>query len=549
MSELRRYLGHFRPHAGVVLLGAGLLSVAALVPAATVVLLQQTVDAVLVGGRPELLAPICLGFALLALLRAGVVLVRTRLTKGVAWQVSSDLRRRLHRHFLALDDESPVGSRLAALLSEVDELQYGVSALVTALRNPLSLVGLATTAVWMAPRLAPWALLLLPPVVLTARWSGRRVSRAAHRSRTARASLSALAADQLAARQLVEAQDAVDEESRRFGALDRADRDARVALEVERILPSAATAAVVGLAGAVLLWVGAGEVLAGRMEPGALLGFAVALGLMHRPLGGLAEVWALWQRSLAALERVHGVLERPLPADPADARALPDGPLELTVEGLHADHGGPPVLRGVDLALRPGEIVALVGPSGAGKSTLLAVLADQLAPRSGNLALGGHPRSEARRADWRQAVALVSQRNQLLDRTLAENLRLGRPDAPDAALHDALARAGCTFVAQLERGLDTRVGEHGTRLSGGERQRLCLARALLGAPRVLLLDEATNQIDPEAEQAILGALRAHAADVAVLLVAHDRATAALADRVLVLEDGRITPGAADRVVA
>ncbi len=548
---LRRYLAHFRPHASMLALATVLLALSSALPASTVLLLQHTVDEVIASGDRSALPWVCLGFVAIAAARAGAIVIRTWLTKRVGWQVASELRRRLHGQLLRLDPGSPVGSRLSALTHEVDEVQYGVSAIVTAIRNPLTLLSLGLSAGWMAPQLAPWALLLVPLVAWTAARTGTRVHRSASDSRAARAELTGLAGDQLLAADAIAAVNGAAAEEARFAVADDRDRRARVHLEVERTVPSAATQVVVACAGGVLLWLGAGRVLSGELQPGQFLGFAVALGLMHRPLSGLSEVWSLLQRSLAALERVYGVLDLPLPVEPTHPVAVPEGRSALVVRGVHARYGeGDQVLSGVSLTVAPGEIVALTGVSGAGKSTLLDVIRGVIPPTAGEVLLGGVDLATVLRADRARAIGWVSQDNRLLNRTVAENVRLGR-EASDHAVREALRKSGATFVDRLPEGIESQVGERGQLLSGGERQRLCIARALLHDPPVLLLDEATNQLDPEVERTIVATLRREVSDCAILLIAHDAATAELADRAIALDGGRIRAEltAGPRVVA
>jgi len=542
MSELRRYLSYFAVDTPKLLVAAGLLSLSALIPGATVLLLERAIDGALLEARSSLLLPLCLAFAGLYLLRGVLLVARTRLTKGLAWTLTAALRRDLLGHYLLLPDDRQelVGERIAALTHEVDELQYGVSALVTAIRNPLTLLGLLGTAVVLAPGLAAWAALLVVPVVLAGAWGGRRLRARGRAQRARRAALIGRVGELLGAVDLIQQSGAAEQEVRSFAAINDADRLARLRMEVDRVLPSAITQAIAALGAAVLLFVGGQQVLEGRLQPGELIGFVVALGLMARPLGGLTEVWSLLQRSLAALERVHATLDLPVVADPASPLALPDGPLVLQFEDVWARWGERWVLQGVSLTVRPGETVALVGASGVGKSTLLAVARGRLRPERGRVAVSGVDLWRLTAADRRRAVAVVAQRDVLLARTIGENVSLGRPAATAAEVLEALERAGCDFIQDLPLGVETPTGEQGDWLSGGQRQRICLARALLGAPQILLLDEATNQVDAVAEQTIVGDLRRAAPDRAVLMVAHDPATVARADRVAQLDEaGRL----------
>jgi ABC-type multidrug transport system fused ATPase/permease subunit len=542
MSELRRYLRHFAPSWPALVVAAVLMSVAAAVPGAAVVLLERTLDLGLTD-RPDLLPWLAAGFALLYLVSGAVRVARTRITKGIAWRVATELRCTLHQRYLALSpaQQRGTGARLASLTFEVDELQYGVSALVTAFRNPLTLAVLAVTAWSMAPSLAPWALLLVPAVAIPMVWGGRRLRRRATDAREARSTLAGLAQQQLAGLRTVQTFAAEDGEAARFSAAAGEDRRTRVRMEVERVLPSATVQLVAACAVALLLWAGGRQVLAGELDAGRLVGFAVALGLMGRPLGGLSEVWSLLQRSLASLERVYAALEAvPEVSAPLDPLPLPAGPHEVVWDQVTVDYGEGPVVRDLHLRVRAGELLALVGPSGAGKSTLLSLVGRHRDPEGGVVRVGEVDVRRLPLAALRRTVAVVPQEGFLFSRTIAENIALGRPDAPPADIEEAGRRAGADdFVRALPGGYDTALDELGQRLSGGERQRLCLARALLMEAPILLLDEATSQVDAETTHAFLEALERRAVGQTVVMVAHDLAAARSANRIAVLDGGRV----------
>jgi ABC-type multidrug transport system fused ATPase/permease subunit len=243
-------------------------------------------------------------------------------------------------------------------------------------------------------------------------------------------------------------------------------------------------------------------------------------------------------RAVVANDRVEGVLAAPVRAAPAAPVALPDGPLEVVLDDVRFSYEGEVVLDGVSTRVRPGEVIALVGSTGAGKTTLCSLLVHLFDPTSGEVRLGGAPLHDVDPEALRRATALVFQESFLFADTVRENLAMG-DDVTEADIWATLeiARAR-TFVERLPQGLDEVIGERGVTLSGGQRQRIALARALLRRPRVLLLDDATSAVDATVERAILDGLRGSVA-ATTIVVAHRVSTIALADRVLLLDGGRI----------
>jgi len=544
-TGVARWARRLEPHAAPLAAATVLAALTAAVPGVTVWLLQGAAVAVGEGDVPGAGRRVA---GLVALSAVAVVLrtVRTALTKGAAWRVAEALRVQLHRRWLAEGPgQEAVGDRVSALSQEVDQVQYGVSGAVTLLRDPLTLIGLGVGAMWAAPAVAPFALLLALPVALVALVGGRSVARGAEAMREARAQLLATATEQLAGWEVIDLFGAHRREADRFAAAAATDRGARVHLDVVRGLPAAVTQ-VVGVACAGLLLVGGAVAVAdGRQAPEGLVALTAAVALALRPLARLSEGWSLLRRADAALARVEAALSAPEPRY-ADGAADMDGgverpgptpqPVTLARAEVWADERR--VVGPVDLQVEAGQLVALVGTTGAGKTTLLRLVAGRLAPTGGQVLVGGRAPARMAPEDRSALAATVPQDGFLFARTVADNLRLGAPEAADDRLLEALEQASARFVTEGE-GLTRALGVAGAPLSGGERQRLAVARALAVQAPVLLLDEPTNQVDAGTEAAILAALQQLRGRHTVLVASHDRAVVEAADRVVVLADGRV----------
>lgn len=514
--RLSRYLELLRPHRAALLVAAALLAIGGVLPGVAVWLLQDGLRRL---DDPSALAGVAGASVVVVAAWALAQVARASITRRVAGEVASDLRARVWTRWIAQD--GGMGQGLSAVLDEVDQVQYGVSALVTAVRNPIALLALVGSAFALAPALAALATVLFAGVAALGAWASRRVKGATADARQARAALAGLAAEQLANADVLRAHGAEPDELRRFRALDDEDRRARLRLEQVRVAPASAVEVAAALAVGLVMVAGSAAVSRGWLDGPALLATVAALLLANRPLSGLTEVQALLARSLSALERVDALLAA-APAPPG--LPLPAGPLSLAWDGVAVARGGRIVVDGATLRVDPGEVVALVGPSGAGKTTLLRAGLGALPLARGSATVGGIP---AHAADLRGVVGVVPQEIGLFARTVAENVALGHREPDRARVERALAAAGFPHV-DPERVL----ADRGAGLSGGERQRLCLARALYGDARVLVLDEPTAQLDAATAAAFAETLRALAPGRAIVVATHDREVWSRATRVV-----------------
>ena len=324
--------------------------------------------------------------------------------------------------------------------------------------------------------------------------------------------------------------------------------DDAFSVSIQRIRQRAVLVAIVMLlvfgAVAAMLWVGGQDVLQGRTSAGELAAFIFYAFIVAGSVGAISEVLSELQRAAGATERLIELLESPSEiVEPPEPMGLPEGEVSLQLENVAFSYPLRPertVIEDVSFTIQPGEMVALVGPSGAGKSTLFDLIQRFYDPTRGRLCMCGQDIRELSLAAVRGAVGFVPQDPVLFAGTLRENLRYANAGADDEEIYSALQLAHAVdFVDALPEGLDTRIGEDGVGLSGGQRQRLAIARALLSNPAILLLDEATSALDAESENHIRLSIDGLKGRMTIMVIAHRLSTVRQADRILVLESGRV----------
>jgi ATP-binding cassette subfamily B protein len=396
-----------------------------------------------------------------------------------------------------------------------------------------------------SPRLASFALLGIPVAVLPIILGSRRLGKASRASQDRVADANTLASETLGAVRTVQAHAREPYERGRFGAaVDIAVETARKRIRAQAGVTAAAITLVFG-AIVLMLWTGAHDVIANRMSAGTLGQFVFYALFVGGSVGALAEVWNDLQRSAGGMGRISELLQETsdiLP--PSRPRALPI-PLHGDVRFDNVVFHYPsrpdlPALDGFDLEVRPGETVALVGPSGAGKSTVFSMLLRFHDAQSGSIRIDGVDLRELDPADLREHIALVPQQPTIFAASAADNIRYGKLDATDAQLQAAAEAAEADdFIRELPQGFASELGERGARLSGGQQQRIAIARALLKDAPILLLDEATSALDAQSERAVQNALERLMEGRTTLVIAHRLATVLKADRIVVMDRGRI----------
>jgi ATP-binding cassette subfamily B protein len=546
VSVLLPYVARYRWRA---LAALAVLFLAALATLAVPLAIRRMIDVGFSGSDAAFVDRSFLALIALAGLLAFASAGRYYLVVTLGERIVADLRGDLFAHLMRLSpaffDTARSGEIVSRLTADTTQIKAAVgSSLSIALRNLVLFIGAATMMVVTSPRLSGLILVVIPIIVLPIVAFGRKVRQASRAAQDRLAGASAFAAEAVSGVRTVQAFTLERGAAGRFAALvEQAFAAARRATLSRALLTAFAIFLVFGSVVAVLWW-GAHAVLAGEMTAGTLGQFVLYAVFAAGALGELSQMWGELSLAAGATERIAELLAtKPRIAAPASPATLPQPACgAIAFEGVHFSYGesGLPVLRGVDLPVRPGERVAIVGPSGAGKSTLFALLLRYYDPTAGTVRLDG---VDVRRADpleVRKRIAVVPQDPAIFALTADENIRVGNWDADADAVREAARTAHADeFLSALPHGYQTPIGERGVTLSGGQRQRVAIARAILKRAPVLLLDEATSALDAESELAVQAALETLMRGRTTLVIAHRLATIKSADRIVVMDQGRI----------
>lgn len=472
---------------------------------------------------------------------------------NVSWlgeRVTADIRRRVFDHLLSLPpawfEAGRTGEVISRLTSDTTQIENVVgSSLSIALRNALLLVGglvmLFTTSIKLTLLTLAGVPLVVTPIVVF----GRKVRKLARESQDRVAELGNRIDETIHEIRIVQAYGHEDADRQDFGRrVEDSFATARQRVASRAKLVAAVLLLVFG-AIAFILWVGGHDVLAGRLSAGELSAFVFYAAIVAGSIGALSEVWGELQRAAGATERLMEILATtPAIQAPANPRPFPTPARgAIAIDGVrfhYPSRPDTPALDDFSLAVQPGETVALVGPSGSGKSTVFQLLLRFYDPAAGQLCIDGVPLAEADPLALRRHIALVSQEAVIFAASVADNVRYARPDARFDEVQAACRAAFADeFIAGLPQGYDTDLGERGVRLSGGQRQRIAIARAILADRPLLLLDEATSALDAESERMVQQALDGLMRQRTTVVIAHRLATVQKADRIVVMDGGRI----------
>jgi subfamily B ATP-binding cassette protein MsbA len=512
-------------------------------------LMKPLLDGGFGGGSEPLLPP-----AVFALALVGIFVVRGMLTFAssylLAWvanRVVLDLRAEMFARLVRLParffDDNSSGMVLSKVAYDVTNVTGAATGVLTVMvKDSIVVVGLLGWLLWLDWKLTLIALAVGPPIVLFVRLLSTRLRRMSRESQQATGELVHVLEETIECHKVVKVFGGQDYEARRFAHANQKLRGFNMRYTVPASLTTPVTHMLAATALAIIVYIAMGEAAASKVSVGAFASFITAMLMLLAPLKRLTEVNAPLQRGLAAAESVFGLIDTPVEEDKGTVQ-LPRARGDIAFENVRFTYSGrsQPALDGVSLRVSPGQTVALVGGSGGGKTTLANLLPRFYAPNEGRIVLDGHDLQSLTLESLRANLALVSQDVVLFNDSIRANIAYGRMGAASDAEVSAAAQAAhaMEFIGETPQGMQTLIGENGMRLSGGQRQRLAIARALLKNAPVLILDEATSALDSESERLVQAALETLMQGRTTIVIAHRLSTIERADRILVLERGRV----------
>ena len=568
-GTLRRILGYASPYRVLVIGFLITLVLDAVLVVAQPLLFRRIIDQGVTPGNSQVVTTTAILIALLAIVDSLLTLLgrwySSRIGEGLIYDLRTQVYDHVQRMPVAFFTRAQTGALVSRLNSDVIGAQQAfTSTLSGVVGNAISLVAVVVAMMWLSWQITLASLVLLPVFLIPARYFGRTLQSITREQMQLNADMSTQMTERfnVAGALLVKLFGRPDEEAEAFSGRSGRVRDIGIRIAMMNRIFFTALTLVAALATALVYGVGGNLAIAGTITVGTLLALAALLGRLYGPLTALANVRVDVMTALVSFERVFEILDlEPMVKDADDAVAIPTGPTTIefdhvrfrypsadevslaSLESVARQDASPvrdDVLRDIAFTARPGEMVALVGPSGAGKTTITALVSRLYDVSDGSIRINGVDVRRATQQSLHDLVGVVTQDAHMFHDTIRANLLYARPDATDDELHAALRDAQVlTLVENLPDGLDTVVGDRGYRLSGGEKQRMAIARLLLKAPDVVVLDEATAHLDSESEVAVQQALATALEGRTSLVIAHRLSTIREADTILVVEDGRI----------
>ena len=547
MKDFSKVLRYAKPYRKGILFAFLCLAVTSLITLYLPLLVRNMINVVVVEKNAAALNNLTFDIIAVIALQMVFGIIQGYILGFVGNRMTADFRMELFNHIQSLSlrffQERRVGEIISRMSNDISVIQKAlVSIPVAVLRQAILLVGGLVIIFVLNWKLTGLILLVLPPLMLFARIFGKRLRTFAGQVQDQLARATVVLEEVISSIKVVKSYNREEYEQKRFEEGIESAFDT----EVKKVKISAFFGPFVlfltFLVSALLIWYGGRQVMTGTTTPGELAAFFLYAIIIAGPIGTFVRLYTQIQEALGAIRRVYEILDtKPLIVDPENPVVFDQ--VQGGIEFDHVSFGynkDIPVLKDVSLQVRPGEQVALVGPSGAGKSTVIQLVHRFFDVDSGTIRVDGHDIRDTELKTFLNHVALVPQETLLFGGTIRENILYGKLDATDEELDQAARFANAyDFIKALDQGYDTVVGEKGVKLSGGERQRIAIARALLKNPKILILDEATSSLDNQSEMLIQDALENLMQDRTTLIIAHRLSTVHNADRIIVLDKGRV----------
>ena len=541
-----RLLGYSRPYSWRIVLSLIFSLVVAGSDVAYINLIEPLVDKIIAGGNRDLVYLVPVVIIGLAVSKGVGRFFQSYYIKTAGQLVVQDIRNGLFSQSMHLSmgfhvNETP-GRLTSVVLNDVGVLQSSAAdALVDGVRESFTLVGLVFLAFYKDWRLATVAFTVLPLCVIPATQLGRRIRNNTKKSLTSMGFLTGTLQEAFSGIKVIKAFGREETEIQKFKIENKHFYKFLRKTIKYNALTAPAVEILAALGGGGVVWYGIHRVLSGEMTQGQLFSIVAAIMMMFTPVKRLTRVSNIIQKSVGAAEGVFSLLDEPRDVvDKVNAIEMPRVRGEIVFEKVTFSYGDEPVLTDFSLHANPGEVIALVGPSGAGKSTAAGLLARFYDPQQGYITVDGSNICDVSLDSLKKNLAFVDQETFLFSGSIRDNIRYGMLDTDDEAVAEAARQAYADeFISKLPEGYDTTIGDRGVRLSGGQRQRICIARALLRDAPILILDEATSALDTESEAIVQKALANLMENRTTLVIAHRLSTILHADRIVVLDRGRV----------
>lgn len=547
MKDFRKILKYARPYTKSLIFAFFCLTLTSLINLVLPLIVRNMINAVIVLKNSAVLDSLALDLIIIIGFQAAFAVTHNYIFGFVGHRMTTDFRIEFFSHIQSLSlrffQERRVGEILSRMSNDIAVIQNALVTIpVALLRQSITLLGALTIILYLNWKLTGLILIILPPLMIFARVFGRRLKIISEKLQDQVAQALVVLEEVMSSIKIVKSFTREPYEENRF--------QGKIEMAFERAVDKLKISAFFGpfilgltfLVSAMLIWYGGYQVMQGTTTPGELAAFFLYALIIAGPIGTFVRLYTQIQEARGAIQRVYEIMDtRPIIKDLDNPVTIKDVAGHIQFENVSFSYQDKPhVIYDSSFEVLPGQTVALVGPSGAGKSTIIKLLLRFFDPDTGSISLDGHDIRTLNRKSFLSQIALVPQETLLFGGSVRENILYGKLDATEPELQDAAQKANAhEFIMEMKNGYDTIVGEKGTKLSGGERQRIAIARAILKAPKILILDEATSSLDNRSESLIQEALGTLMTDRTTFIVAHRLSTIHKADQIIVLDKGRI----------